>query len=449
MRARVRSKVIECLTAFLQRRSHASDQEIDSLVRALPALRARAARVPAGDDRSRPFVLADADSIAAPESVRSAMQRAPGAPPIPFPENAVAACDLPAGEVYKRIAHLIDHVSEQIRRGETPSVDVPDLHSSNAIHDEKGHVFLGSKVRRVSLHDTMEFMRILLTLELAFEIIQRGPRATKRGLYYHHQSKLPDKRSGQLDSDRALAALSNILRVRRSALGFAAARKGSVSGSLVIREGEQVVDISRFGRQGGWSIPGLADAVEIVNSEAAFILVVEKDTIAARLVHGGWCETHPCVLVCSGGFPSLGARELTRRLIETLRVPAYLLADGDAPGIRVGLTFAHGALSTGMETPWLACEGIRWAGLYPSDVERFGISKSFQISLTPEDFESAKLLLDHPSQAYVKGRVRRELETLNERGTKVELDALSCSDYESFAREYLPRKLFEAELVKL
>lgn len=371
----------------------------------------------------------------------------PNARRLPFPRTA-AAGELSPIQVFQRITHLIDHVTEQIRNGETPYVDVPDLHANNAIYDDRGNLSLGSGTRRISLHDTMAFMRLLLTLELAHDIVPRGTYVTKRGLFYHHQTKLPDKHCEQNDSDRALTALANVLEVRRKTLGFIAARRGTIYGSLIVREGGQVFDVSRMS-VAGWAAPGLLDDLQILESKAKFVLLVEKHAIAVRLAQSRWCETHPCIVVCSEGFPSLSTRELARQLVSKLRVPVYALADGDPWGIRVALAHAHGSIGAAMETPWLVCDDVQWAGFYPSDFERFGLSSFFGIQLTEDDVNATKLLLDHRSHEHVNRSVRKELGILLESGFKVELDALVAKDVEYLAREYLPRKLFETDLIKL
>ncbi len=478
-------EVIERLGAFLRLRSKFSDEDIDSSLRDLASRLAPNPDGPVGDGRNRPFVLGDAESIEVPQDVclAPAQQHAstvktaernragngrtrgqepeshlaahvsghyqPTRVPISFPDHAVAAADLPAPDVYKRIAHLIDYVTDQIRAGELPYLDVPDAHSANAIYDDRGNVFLGHKLRRLTLDskEVMAFMRLLLTLELAFENVQRGSHVTKRGLYYYHQTKLPDERCEQESSDRALSALSNILQVRRKTLGFVEARRGSIYGRLVIRSGTEVVNVSQLG-PAGWSVPRFTDDVEILGSDATFILIVEKEAIAFRLVEAQWFNLHPSIIVCGNGFPSYSTREFTRRLVETLHIPAFVCVDADPGGVRVALTYAHGAISTAMETPWLACNDIWWAGLHPSDVDRFGLGSDTGLRLESNDFEAAKALLSHPSDAYVNKRVREELALMIDRRTKTELEAISV-DLSFFVGEYLPRKLFDTDLVKL
>ncbi len=60
-----------------------------------------------------------------------------------------------------------------------------------------------------------------------------------------------------------------------------------------------------------------------------------------------------------------------RTLVDTLGIPALICVDADPAGIQVALTYAHGSISTALETPWLACNNIWWAGFYPSDIDRY------------------------------------------------------------------------------
>jgi DNA topoisomerase VI subunit A len=368
--------------------------------------------------------------------------------PVAFPEHALEAADVPADDVRTRLAHFSDYVASRVQTGELPCVDLPDLHQANSIYDHRGNVFLGHNVRRLAFdrQGGKAFMRLLLTLEAASDNLRNGVCATKRGLYYRHQAKLPDEGAYQIDSDRALAALANVLGVRRKALGFVEARRGLLYGRLVIRDGGQVVDLSQVG-PAGHTIPRFTDDVEIVSSDAAFILIIEKHSVAFQLVQARLWEAARCILVCGEGFPSLSTREYVRTLVDTLGIPALICVDADPAGIRVALTYAHGSISTALETPWLACNNIWWAGLYPSDIDQYFGSGAL-IRLRDDDREAARQLLEHPSDAYINRRVRDELAILVDRGVKVEMDAIA-HDLPRFVDEYLQKKLFDSDLVKL
>lgn len=233
-----------------------------------------------------------------------------------------------------------------------------------------------------------------------------------------------------------------MLRVRRRALGFVAARRGTVYGRLVLRQAGEVIDVAQVG---GFSLPGSIDDAEIVSADAAMIVVIEKDSVGNRLAQERWWEGRRCIVVCSGGSPSMSTRELVRKLMDTLGIPAVVFADADPGGLQVALTFAHGSISSGLETPWLSCNGLSWAGFRPSDIARLG-RKSDLIRLSEEDREAARSLLALPSRTYLNDRVREELSILVDHGHKVEMDALTNG-----ARlvEYIDRKLADGDVIKL
>lgn len=463
-------QVIESFGAFLRRSTPLSDGEIRGRLDDLASGRLRqpdpVAERPRPATPSRVEASPIAPSPIPIESVRAApgagggtpysearlaelrARHAPARLPIRFPEHALAADEAPPEDVLARLARLVDRVVAQFQGGEVPSVDLPDLHRANALYDERGNVFVGPNVRRMALDGRSgeAFIRLLSTVEMAAENLRTAGITTKRGLYYHHGHTIADARGGQTDSDRALAGLANLLRVRRRALGFVEARRGLIWGDLVVRDGSATIDLARLGTAGR-AIPRFTDDMEILSSDAELVLVVEKHAVAARLAEARIWETARCILVCSEGSPSVSTRELVRQLVDRFALPAMICADADVGGVRIALTFAHGSISTALETPWLACNDTWWVGLHPSDIgRRFGINT--QIRLTEADVEAARQLRDHPSDAYVNRRVRDELATLVDRRAKVEIDVL-VHDVPRFVDEYLPEQLFESEPVKL
>lgn len=361
-----------------------------------------------------------------------------------FPQNSVAAADLDPRDVRTRLTHFAGYVAAQVNAGEVARIELPDLHRANAIFDARGNVFLGHSTRNLMLdrEGGEAFMRLLLTLEVASDNVRDGVCTTKRGLFYQHRAKLPD--STQLHTDRAIASLANVLRVRRRALGFVEARRGTIYGRLVIREGTEVVDLAQVG-PAGRTIPRFTDDVDILSSDAALIVIIEKDAVAHRLAESRWWDTARCIMVSGQGFPAMSTREFLRKLIDTLGIPVVIFTDADPAGVQLALTYAHGSISTALETPWLACSEIRWAGFFPSDFGRH-CGPEAKIFLTENDADRARELLQHPSRTYVNDAVRKELAILLDRGFKTELDSL-C--HGSRLTDYLRQKLFESSLIEL
>jgi meiotic recombination protein SPO11 len=205
-----------------------------------------------------------------------------------------------------------------------------------------------------------------------------------------------------------------------------------------------MLDVAKLG-VAGRAVPRFTDDVDIVSSEAKTIVTVEKQAVASRLAQARWWDRARCIMVCSLGFPTMSTREFVRKLVETLRLPVVIFADGDVGGVQLALTFAHGAISTALETPWLTCTDLRWAGVHPSDFDRhFGIAD--QIKLGERDRIKARELIDHPSRSFVNQRVRDELSILVDRRYKVEIDSLFRDESRVF--DYLQHKL-EGDLIQL
>ncbi|MBK6690994.1 MAG: hypothetical protein IPG50_02105 [Myxococcales bacterium] len=175
--------------------------------------------------------------------------------PVAFPEHAQHAAEVAADDARARLAAFRQCIAEQVEAGEVPWVDVPDLHRINSLHDDRGNVFLGQNVRRLALdrRSGKAFMRLLLAAEVASANLRDGVYSTKRGLYYQHQARLADGDAGQVESDRAIASLANLLGVRRRSLGFVEAKRGLMFGHLVLRDGEQVLDLAKLGPRGSRS----------------------------------------------------------------------------------------------------------------------------------------------------------------------------------------------------
>ncbi len=374
-----------------------------------------------------------------PRTTRPFVLPAVNAPNVPH--GAIVADDLSVPEARARLAELTDYIAAQVVAGELPHVDLPDLHQNNCVYDDDGSVFLGHAVRRLAFdrQGAQRFVRLLVAIEKASENLREGAITTKRGLFYAHRARLPD--DDQRDTDRALSALANVLRVRRRSLGFVAARRGAIAGRLVIRSGSDVIDLAKVEP----TSPRL-EACEIVSSDAALIAVIEKDSVATRLAQERWWDDARAIMVCGMGHASLEMRAFVRKLQSTLRIPAMIIADADPPGIQLALGYAHGSIATALETPWLACPGLSWVGFWPSEIGHLSQGRD-SITLSDQDREAAQALLAHRSRTYVNDRVRVELEALLAANAKLELDALASSP--GRLSDYLNRKIERGDLIPL
>lgn len=83
----------------------------------------------------------------------------------------------------------------------------------------------------------------------------------------------------------------------------------------------------------------------------------------------------------------------------------------------------------------LVVPSIRWLGIFPSDIKKFGIKS---IPLTEEDKRKLQNLLNRP---YVNDHVHRELIIMKEINVKAEIEGISDSSCSYLIDVYLRNKI--------
>lgn len=120
-------------------------------------------------------------------------------------------------------------------------------------------------------------------------------------------------------------------------------------------------------------------------------------------------------------------------------MPIYALTDADPHGIEIMLTYRHGSLAMSNMSDALAVPSIRWIGILPSDIQKFGIKS---IPMTREDHRKMDNLMKRPG---LSDAVYRELQCLQRHNQKAEIEGLSGSSSHYLIDVYL-RNQFENKI---
>lgn len=121
-----------------------------------------------------------------------------------------------------------------------------------------------------------------------------------------------------------------------------------------------------------------------------------------------------------------------KRLIDVLKIPAYILVDADPYGIEIMFTYCFGSLALSHEVEYLAAPSIKWIGVKPSDISVFDIPS---MALTDEDLKR----VDELSQrCYLTNDIRMELERFQRDKKKAEIEALYMFSPTHLVDQYLP-----------
>ncbi len=208
---------------------------------------------------------------------------------------------------------------------------------------------------------------------------------------------------------------------------------------MVLDDSGDRIDCTRLGT-GGWSITPFLDRVKIVESDAEFLLIVEKDAAMLRLSEAKWWNNYPCIIMTAKGSPDIASRIFARRLTKELKIPAFTLVDADPFGHYIHSVYLRGSKRLSYESPFLATPDLRLLGVLGRDLDRYNIPKECRLRMTPEDIKRAKAVLTEPFVAQNPKWVA-DIRLMVKRKEKAEIQALSSHGFEFLAETYLPTKL--------
>ncbi len=362
-----------------------------------------------------------------------------------IPKKVIIAEDVNREIVINRLNELFNFVNKKEATGELPYFKMPDFHRNNVIFDEFGNIFIGNKAITLQMDDNKhkEFEKIMQVAQICLKLLQINKHMTKRELFYGNVKVFKTQRH----SDRSLGNLASILNIRRKNLQIMAKPRGNCIGNLKIRYRQEIFDFSRYTSIGAFYNIYDIKEIEIVESTAKYILILEKDAIMMRIIEERFTTTFPCIAITSDGSPNYATREFIKLLMEKLKIPAFGLFDCDPAGIECGLTYTYGSISSAMETPWLVVNDIWWLGMYPSDLDEFCIPNYARLPI--EDDEKKKLnQLLQDQRILLNPALKQQLEIMKENQVKAEIQVLSCHGIEFLTKTYIPDKLLKKNLIK-
>ena len=328
---------------------------------------------------------------------------------------------------------------KEISKGNPPQLELPLRGGGNIVWDEDNDLLLlGEKttLRSLgSLRTAKDVTRLIRVLEIVHELLEKDIHATKREVFYNDVKLFEEQRQ----SDNAIDDIAPLLGTNRESTHIVASAKGTVLGRLVLEDSGDRIDCTRLGT-GGWSITPFLDRVEILESDAEFLLIVEKDAAMLRLSEVKWWNRYPCILMTARGQPDVASRIFARRIAKELKIPAFTLVDADPFGHYIHSVYLRGSKRLSYESPFLATPDLRLLGVLGRDLDRYNIPKECRLRMTPEDIKRAKAVMNEPFVAQNPKWVA-DIRLMVKRKEKAEIQALSSHGFEFLTETYLPTKL--------
>ncbi|XP_010553537.1 PREDICTED: meiotic recombination protein SPO11-2 [Tarenaya hassleriana] len=308
------------------------------------------------------------------------------------------------------------------------------------------YIFLSSSLTKSSLtraNTAKSFVRVWKVMEMCFQILLQGKRATQRELFYKLLCDSPEYFSSQIDVNRTIQDVVALLRCSRYSLGIMASSRGLVAGRLFLQEpNREIVDCSACGSS-GYAISGdlnLLDSL-VLSTDARYIIIVEKHAIFHRLVEDRVFNHIPCIFITAKGYPDIATRFLLHRISTTFPdLPILALVDWNPAGLAILCTFKFGSIGMGLEAYRYACN-VKWVGLRGDDLNL--IPQESLVPQKPRDSQIAKSLM---SSRVLPENYRGELEMMMRAGKRAEIEALYSHGY-AYVGKYIAKKIVQANYI--
>ncbi|MBD3187871.1 hypothetical protein GF325_13630 [Candidatus Bathyarchaeota archaeon] len=356
-----------------------------------------------------------------------------------LPDNVLPVEEISTEEAYDRISQLARKLYDLVMKTGRISLDVPLRSSSNIIYDELNDLLLlGEKVNTKVFHSLTsveDITRLIRVMEIVHELLKKRMHGTKREIYYSDVNLF----KSQSNSDNCIEDLSTVLHTIRNSTNVVASAKGTAIGRLRIKDQNDIIDLESMG-SGGWSITPFLDNVEIVESDAEFILVVEKDAALIRLSEAKWWRDYPCIIFSGKGAADVATRMFLRRVNKVLKLPTFCLVDSDPYGHYIYSVYLRGSKRLSYESPFLATNDMNLLGVLTRDLDQYKVPKECRIPMNKTDIKRCKEMLE---EDFIKSNKpwHDDLNLMLKKKEKAEIQALSSRGFEYLTDEYLPTKI--------
>ncbi|XP_068653134.1 meiotic recombination protein SPO11-2 isoform X2 [Aristolochia californica] len=307
-------------------------------------------------------------------------------------------------------------------------------------------IFLSHSFCTRSLMKTKEakaFVRVWEVMEQCLQLLVQEKKATQRELFYKLLCDSPDYFNSQAQVNRTVQDVVALLRCCRHSLGIIASSRGAMIGRLIIQEpNQEIVDCSALGPSGYVISGDLSLLKELVfQSDARYIILVEKDAVFQRLAEDRIYNQIPSILLTAKGYPDMATRFLLHQMSRCFPdLPILALVDWNPAGLAILCTYKYGSTGMGLEAYKYACN-VRWLGLHGDDLEL--VHESSFIPLKQRDLQIAKSL---QSSEVLQQEYKAQLTKMVESGRRAEIEALYCHGFD-FLAKYVIKKIVQNDYI--
>ncbi|MFB6145685.1 MAG: DNA topoisomerase IV subunit A [Candidatus Nanohaloarchaea archaeon] len=355
-----------------------------------------------------------------------------------------------------RLTHLGKKILNQLDDPDAENLEIETKVRSKSnveYNEDEERLELGdsySSRKFLNISHARKFMQTILIAQRCKEFVSNGRSASIRELYYQLKHTIPGLEENTLEdqdeSDPVIVDIETATGAIREDLHLFAEPKGRLFGPIKINDSGDTIDGMSMGTS-GMAIPSIVDHFEFEETTADFILVVETSAMVNRLVEEDFHKDHNAVIIGTGGQPARGTRRLINMMHNELELPVYVFTDGDPWGYYIYSVLKSGSMSLAFQSDRLATPDAKLIGMTMEDIEEYDLGhvtenlkgKPKDNGGPTKDYKRVHDVMDY--EWMQTDQWQKQLQTMLDKGVRVEQQALAANSLEFVANTYLPEKI--------
>jgi len=339
------------------------------------------------------------------------------------------------------VEKLCEKIYNQLKNGSPPQISMPSRSTDNIIYDPqlRQYILGDKKVKRsvANVRNLRPFAQLVWIAKFAHELMKEGKTSTLRDVYYSAQAYEMTFKD-QPESDNIITDLETVLGVAREDMHIFPEERSAVFGDLTVGYTVPGYEGKRFNltsHPDGVLIGPSLTTANFVKTTADKIIAIEKGGLFTRFVEERVFKKFNAILIQTGGQAPRTTRTFIRRLNKEMKLPVYLLMDGDPWGMHIAVVIISGSANAAhlreLNTP-----DAKWIGVTGTDILKYKLPSD---PLTPNDIKRLNELKVDPR--YASQTWQKEIEAFLDHKRKSELEAFSKYGLTYIVDKYLPAKL--------
>jgi len=357
-------------------------------------------------------------------------------------------------ETILRLHGVAEDIYDQLDKGQIPKMSIPLRTKTNIEFDPKKSVWkYGKNVGARSakkIKGAKMLLRTLFMVEFIQEMISSERSSTLREMYYISEGWGDGKFNSQDESNLLAEDLEIVSKCMREDFKLRPEEDGArVIGDMTLIETDRKGKRKRINCRddvgdSGYGIPYNVEGekIELLGSNAKFVIAIETGGMFDRLVENGFDESNEALLVHLKGQPARSTRRFIKRLNNELGLPVVVFTDGDPWSFRIFASVAYGAIKTAHISEYLATPTAEFVGITATDILNYDLPTD---KLTDMDVRALQSELNDPR--FKDHFWRSEIEAMLKMNKKAEQQALAKYGLDFVTDKYLPEKLTEMGLL--